>query len=275
MTYATLLVHLELGRPNTGLLKIAAELAGRFHAGVIGIAARQPLQMVYGGGYVVGDLYERDRDDLAAAMKAVELEFRTALVTHIPSVEWRSSQMYGDPADYLANEARAADLIVTGVASGDFLDASRAVNTGDLIMQAGRPVLLVPAAATTLKLDRALIGWKDTRETRRAVSDALPLLKHTTSVTVVEIAAEDELVQARGRVDDVVAWLSRHGIKSEGLARLSTGNDAVALYELGQDSGADVVVAGAYGHSRFREWVLGGVTRELLLSANRCALVSH
>ena len=275
MTYATLMVHMELGHPNTGLLKIAGDLAERFHAGVIGIAARQPLQMIYGDGYIAGDVYERDRDEIVAELKAAELEFRTALGARIPVIEWRSSQTIASLADYLASEARCADLILTGVASGNFLDASRNVNTSDLIMQAGRPVLLVPTSASTLKLDRALVAWKDTRETRRAVSDALPLLKQAKAVTVAELATEEELGNARRRVDDVVAWLSHHGVKAEGLAQLSTGDDAVALYALGQDSGADVVVAGAYGHSRFREWVLGGVTRDLLLSANRCALVSH
>lgn len=130
MTYETLLVHLELGRANAGLLKIAAELAEQFHAAVIGIAARQPLQMIYGDGYAVDELDDRDREELAAEMKAAELEFRTALV-NVPSVDWRMSQMYGYPADFLANEARGADLIVTGVASGDSLDGSRAINTGD------------------------------------------------------------------------------------------------------------------------------------------------
>ena len=275
MTYATLMVHMELGRPNTGLLEIAGDLAERFHAGLIGIAARQPLQMIYGDGYIAGDVYERDRDETVAELKAAELEFRTVLSARIPVIEWRSSQTIASLADYLASEARCVDLILTGVASGDFLDASRNVNTGDLIMQAGKPVLLVPTTANSLKLDRALVAWKDTRETRRAVSDALPLLKQAKAVTVAELATEEELGNARKRVDDVVAWLSRHGVKAEGLAQLSTGDAAVALYALGQDSGADVVVAGAYGHSRFREWVLGGVTRELLLSANRCALVSH
>ena len=275
MTYATLMVHMELGRPNTGLLEIAGDLAERFHAGLIGIAARQPLQMIYGDGYIAGDVYERDRDETVAELKAAELEFRTVLSARIPVIEWRSSQTIASLADYLASEARCVDLILTGVASGDFLDASRNVNTGDLIMQAGKPVLLVPTTANSLKLDRALVAWRDTRETRRAVSDALPLLKQAKAVTVAELATEEELGNARKRVDDVVAWLSRHGVKAEGLAQLSTGDAAVALYALGQDSGADVVVAGAYGHSRFREWVLGGVTRELLLSANRCALVSH
>ena len=275
MTYATLMVHMELGHPNTGLLKIAGDLAERFHAGLIGIAARQPLQMMYGDGYIAGDVYEQDRDEVVAELKAAELEFRTALGARIQVIEWRSSQPIASLADYLASEARCADLILTGVASSDFLNASRNVDTGDLIMQAGRPVLLVPTTASTLKLDRALVAWKDTREARRAVSAALPLLRRAKAVTVVQLATANELGNARKRVDDVVAWLSRHGVKAEGLAQLSTGDDAAALYAVGQDSGADVVVAGAYGHSRFREWVMGGVTRDLLLSANRCALVSH
>ena len=275
MSYATLMVHLELGRPNTGLLKVTAELAERFRAGVIGIAARQPLQLIYGDGYVSGDLYQQDRDEIARELAAAEAEFRAALQGHVAFIEWRSAQTCAYLADYIADEARGADLVLTGVATGDFLDGSRAVNTGELIMQTGRPVLIVPTSASTLTLDHALIGWKDTRETRRAVSDALPLLKHASRVSVVEIARDEDLPAARKHVDDVVAWLGRHAIVAEGSAQLSTGDDATALYAIGQDKGADVVVAGAYGHSRLREWVLGGVTRDLLLSANRCSLVSH
>ena len=275
MSYATLMVHLELAHPNTGLLQITADLAQRFQAGVIGIAARQPLQLVYGDGYVSGDIYQQDRDEIVKELAAAEAEFRTALEGRVAFIEWRSAQTYADLADYMANEARGADLVLTGVATGDFLDGSRAVNTGELVMQAGRPVLIVPTGASALTLDHALIGWKDTRETRRAVSDALPLLKHATRASIVEIAAEDDLLAARKRVADVVTWLGRHSIRAEGSAQLSTGDDASALYAIGQDKGADLVVAGAYGHSRIREWMFGGVTRDLLLSANRCALVSH
>ena len=275
MSYATLMVHLELGRPNLGLLKITAELAERFRAGVIGIAARQPLQLVYGDGYVSGDLYQQDRDETIQQLIAAEAEFRTALQRSVKFIEWRSAQTYADLAHYIANEARGADLVLTGVARGDFLDGSRAVDTGALVMQTGRPVLIVPTSASTLTLDHALIGWKDTREARRAVSDALPLLKHASRVSVVELAGKDDLADAAKRAQDVAAWLGRHAIKADSSAQLTTGDDATALYAIGQDTGADVVVAGAYGHSRLREWVLGGVTRDLLLSANRCSLVSH
>ena len=275
MTYATLMVHLELGRPNAGLLQVTAELAERFQASVIGIAACQPLQMVYGDGYASGDLFEQDRIEIAMEIKLAEAEFRTALDKRVSTLEWRSTEVYAYLSGYVADEARSADLIITGVSSGDFLDSSRAVNTGGLVMQAGRPVLIVPTTATTLKLERVLIGWKDTRETRRAVSDALPLLQRATRVSVVEIAAEEHLAAAHKHVDDVAAWLRRHDVNAEASALLSTGDDATALYAIGQDKGIDVFVAGAYGHSRLREWVLGGVTRDLLLNANRCSFVSH
>ncbi len=275
MSYATLMVHMETGRPNTGLLKITAQLAERFGAGVIGVAVRQPMQMLYGDGYVSGDVYQQDRDEIVKELKAAEAEFRTALEGRVAFVEWRSAQRFAYLAGYLADEARCADLVLTGVASGDFLDASRNVDTGELIMLAGRPVLIVPTTASTLKLGSVLVGWKDTREARRAVSDALPLLKLATQVKVVEIAPEEDLPAAGQHVADVVTWLKRHQVKAEGQALLSTGDDATALYAIGQDQGADVVVAGAYGHSRLREWALGGVTRDLLLSANRCSFVSH
>lgn len=275
MTYPTLMVHLELGRPNSGLLKITGDLAERFRAGVIGIAARQPLQLIYGEGYVSGEIFEQDQRETERELKEAEAEFRAALGPRVATLQWRASSTYGYLSDYIASEARCADLILTGVARGDMLDSSRSTNTADLIMQAGRPVLTVPTTATSLSLAHVLVAWKDTRETRRAASDALPLLERATRVSVVELAAEDELEDAAKRVSDVVVWLRGHGIEADGTASISTGDDATALYAIGQDKGSDVIVAGAYGHSRLREWALGGVTRDLLLSANRCSFLSH
>lgn len=275
MTYAILMVHLELGHSNAGLLRIAGDLAVRFHASVIGIAACRPMQMMYADGYVSGDVMEQDRADMASQLKAAEAEFRSILQERVPVIEWRSTTAYVSLADYLAREARSADLVITGVISGAFLDGSRAMNTSDLVMQVGRPVLIVPAAADTLKLERVIVCWKDTGETRRAIADALPLLKLAAHVTVVEMAAAADLAEARARLADVAGWLKRHGVEAESLAALSTGDDATGLYTITQQLRADVVVAGAYGHSRLREWVLSGVTRDLLLSGDRCALVSH
>jgi nucleotide-binding universal stress UspA family protein len=127
------------------------------------------------------------------------------------------------------------------------------------------------------KLDfgRVVIGWKDTRESRRAVSDALPLLKKAGHVSVVAIADEADFDSVRLQLGDVVSWLGRHGVVAEALVSTSTGDDANRLNDIAWEQGAGVIVAGAYGHSRFREWALGGVTRDLLLRGDRCSLVSH
>jgi nucleotide-binding universal stress UspA family protein len=275
VTYATLMVHLQLGQSNAGLLRIAGDLAERFQAAVIGIAACQPMQ-IYGEGYVPADIIDQDREEIDKEMKAAEAEFRAALGSRIGDLAWRATVAFTSLADYLAQEARCADLLVTGVdRNASLFDASRHVAMGDLVMQIGRPVLVVPAAASKLAFDRIVLGWKDTRETRRAACDALPLLKRAGHVAVVAIAPPEEMTAARAQLEDVVGWLARHGVAAEALASPSTGDDAAELNEIADEQGADLIVAGAYGHSRLREWVLGGVTRDLLLRADRSSLVSH
>lgn len=275
MSYHCLMVHLELGRQNAGLLRIAGELSKRCQATVIGIAACQPMRLMYGDGYVAGDLVEVDREEMQREMQLTEAEFRSALSAHAGPLEWRSAMIFAPLADHLAREARSADLLLTGVVAGDLFNASRAVNAGDLVLQAGRPVLFVPDGAETLPLHHVLVGWKDTREARRAVNDALPLLKRALRVTLVEIATADDQADATARLQDVASWLRRHGVTAQTLVAASNGNDAAQLGSIAIEHGTDLVVAGAYGHSRLREWALGGVTRELLVRADRCALVSH
>ena len=242
---------------------------------LLGIAACQPMQFEYGMGYVSADYFENDMADLRKDSQVAETEFRSALQSRAGSLEWRSTVEFGALSGHIAHEARSSDLIITGVESGGLFEASRLVNTGDLIMQVGRPVLVVPEGAEALALDQVLVAWKDTRETRRAAVDALPLLKKAAHVTLAEIAVETRLPLARKHLEEVAGWLGRHRAKAEGRALLSTGENADQLYAIAKEQGAYVVVAGAYGHSRLREWVLGGVTRDLLLRADLCAFVSH
>ena len=276
MTYSTLMVHLELGRPNTGLLKIVGDFAAKFQASVVGITACQPFQLSYGDGYVSGDVVEQDQAEIQKEVADAELEYRSALAAHAGKLMWRSIVTMEPLSDYVAREARCADLVITSVDTGAALfDTSKHMNVSDLVMRVGRPVLIVPAAADVLKLDRVVVAWKDTREARRAVLDAVPLLKAATSVTVVEIAPEDGLAAARRGLEDVVAWLERHGVTAQPLAVAAAGEDADQLARFVQEHQTDLMVAGAYGHSRLREWVLGGVTHDLLMSAGCCSLVSH
>jgi nucleotide-binding universal stress UspA family protein len=274
MTYKTLMAHLELGHPNAGLLRVVADLAERFDAEAIGVATCHPMQVVYSEGYVAGEFIARDRELRDQEVATAEAEFRAALGPR--AGDWRSAITSDPLADYLAREARGADLIITGVDRAvSLFDNSRHLVIGDFVMHVGRPMLIVPATVEAVSFDRVLVGWKDARESRRAIADALPLLKQAKKVTIVEIAGEDDLAAARGRLDDVVLWLGRHGIAAEPAAVASGRDDTHRLRHLAEEYEADLIVAGAYGHSRVREWVLGGVTRDLLLRAGKCALVSH
>jgi nucleotide-binding universal stress UspA family protein len=146
----------------------------------------------------------------------------------------------------------------------------------DLVLQAGRPLLVVPSSVKWLDLRSALVAWKDCLEARRAVADALPLLAKVKEVTVAGIAEEEGSQAAvRRQTEDVVNWLSRHGIVARAHVPACCGNAVQQLDRIAADTGAGVVVAGAYGRSRFREWVLGGVTQHLVGQTARCALLSR
>ncbi|HKH80667.1 MAG TPA: universal stress protein [Methylovirgula sp.] len=275
MTYATVMVHLELGQSNAHLLNVAGDVAQQFHADVIGIAACQPMQLTFTDGYLPPELIDEDREEIEREFAKAEREFHDALRKRVVGLEWRSRVTFGSLADYIAREARSADLVITGLDKASLLGTSSSVSASELIMCIGRPVLIVPSGPDALKLERVIIGWKDTREARRATFDALPLLKKAAHVSVVEIADEEECGAARARLDDVVGWLARHGVTAQALAFHPAGDDATRLAAIAQEQAADVIVAGAYGHSRVREWILGGVTRDLLLATPRCALMSH
>ena len=275
MSYSTLMVHLNLGSANTSLLQTASDLAERYQSRVIGVVACQPALMFYGDGYVSGAAFELNREELKREMKDAEEQFRNALHNRVGTLEWRSAMIYTSLVEHIASEARCADMVITSAQKGDFLDASRIVSAGELVLQAGRPVLFVPAVVQRPKLERVVVAWKDTREARRAVVDALPMLKTAAHVAVVEVTTQDDQQAAGLRLADVASWLKRHGISAETVVHHSVGDDAAQLSAVAFEQDADLVVAGAYGHSRIREWVLGGVTRSLLQTMNLCALVSH
>jgi nucleotide-binding universal stress UspA family protein len=276
MGFATLMVHLELGRPNTAILTIAADLAERMNANVIGIGICQPARLLYNDGYIPANVLEQERTEIADEMKAAEAELRAALAPRPDSVDWRSAVVYTPLSEHLAQEACRADVVITGVdRTTSLFDMSHHVDIGDFVMRAGRPCLIVPNGIDALPLKHVVAGWKDTGETRRAVRDALPLMKLAGRVTLVSIVPKDEVDTAHARLGDVAAWLKRHGIDVDALVTASTGDDAARLDAIMAEQGADLLVAGAYGHSRVREWALGGVTRDLLLRGTRCSLVSH
>jgi nucleotide-binding universal stress UspA family protein len=273
MTYSTLMVHLDLDRPNDTRLQIAGDLAERFDARLIGIAAADIQPLYYMEGAAAQDLLEQDRARLKSQIADCEAQFRRLLKGRAGKIEWRSALDW--PIDFVTRNARAADLIITGAQSGR-TDSTRQINSGELVLRAGRPVLAVPQQVEWLKLNNMVVAWKDTREARRAVSDALPLLHKAREVVVVELLEPGaDQVAAKARVDDVAGWLVRRGIAASSIATKALIGVSDRLAILAQDEGAGIIVAGAYGHTRFQEWVFGGVTRDLLGQQKCCALLSH
>ena len=276
MTYKTVMVGLALGQPNDARLEVAAQLAKWFGARVIGVAGAEFSPPLY---FTEGEPAQRLIDQGWAAVKnrLKELEggFRAAMQNRAVEVEWRCGEDF--PTRFIVRQARASDIIVVGEdARCGLADPFVQVNPSDLVMQVGRPLLVVPESCSWLDLRSVLVAWKDTTEARRAVNDALPLLHKSTEITIVEIV-EDEADRAAAllRVEDVAAWLSRHGVRASQQVPGQCGDAAAQLEQVASDVGAGVVIAGAYGHSRLSEWILGGVTRRLINPAIRCSLLSH
>ena len=269
------MVVLELGRSNERLLAFAANLATRMGISLTGVAACQPMAAVYDQTMILEDYVQRDRDELDTEVKAAKTEFEGALTGKGIDFSWHATVTIGSLWEYTVARARAADIILCATGREQITVTSRRAGISDMVMHAGRPVLLVPSTVAKLALDHAVVAWKDTREARRAVAYALPLLKLARKVTVIEIAGEAELNDATLRLADLVAWLDRHRIAAVAAPHLGVGDDATQLARFMDSADADLTVAGAYGHRRLREWALGGVTRDLLLAPTRCALVSH
>jgi nucleotide-binding universal stress UspA family protein len=274
MSYATLMVHVDVDGEMGGRVNVAAGLADLFDASLIGIAAWAPMSVF------LAEKAREDRapdethlQDMKALLDQKGQQFCAAVGTGSRGVEWRSVLDF--PSEAVAREARAADLVVVGNAREN-RDPFRALDPGSLLLKAGRPVLVVPRRVTTLSPRRVAIAWKDVREARRAVLDALPFLQKAESVMIVEISEDSGGEPSLLRLKDVAGYLARHRVEIV-VERVRSAEVTAtnSLLRLVHDENINLIVAGAYGHSRLGEWVFGGVTRELLAESPICCLFSH
>lgn len=277
MTYATVMVSLALDQSNEARLQVAGGLAERFEAAIIGVAAAQFAPPLYfSDGAEAQALIDEGEASVKRRLAGLEAQFREATKNRGGHVEWRSAMDF--PARFVLAQARCADIVVSGGQSPAFSDAFSLVSPKDLVMQAGRPLLVVPDRANWLDLRNVLVAWKDTPQARRAVADALPMLRKARDVTIVEIPEQgDDRSAVMAGVTDVAAWLGRHGVTATARVSEAHGGEApaVQLEKVAGDVGAGLIVAGAYGHSRFRELILGGVTQYLVTQTTRSVLLSH
>lgn len=277
MTYMTVMVSLALNQPNNARLQVAGELAERFEAALVGVAAAKFAPPLYfTDGAAAQRLIDQEEASVKRCLADLEAEFRGATRTRGGRVEWRGATDF--PARFVLAQARCADIVVSGGQSPAFSDAFSLVSSRDLVMQIGRPLLVAPDRINWLDLRSVLVAWKDTPEARRAVADALPMLRKAKDVAIVEIPeADDDRSTVMAHVSDVAAWLARHGVTATARVAEATGSEtaAVQLERVAGEVGAGLIVAGAYGHSRFCELILGGVTQYLVTQTARCVLLSH
>jgi nucleotide-binding universal stress UspA family protein len=274
MAYATLMVHVDLDTASDARIRLAYGLADRFESALIGVAGCAPRSPIVAEGAAMDPtLMKRDLDDMAAQLKRRGDQFLAIAKKGSRKIEWRSDLDF--PTDVISHEARAADLVIIGrePVSGD---AYRSLNPGNVLLNTGRPVLVTPSGLNTLRAQRVMIAWKETRESRRAVVDALPFLHDAEKVFIVEVCEEGEEEKAQHHLRDVMKFLERHRITtSAGVMLHVVGSATDELLRIIQEEQIDLLVAGAYGHSRLGEWAFGGVTRDLLARSPICCLFSH
>ena len=280
MGYKTIVLHLDASRQRRQCLEVAFEQAGRFDAHLVGLYAPGPPFVPSPAlGEIGPTALEFETRNRKAAAQAAQEAFREASARH-PAVkcEWRASN--GDAVAAACLSARYADLFIAG--QPQFRDADAGVIApvfaADVLLTSGRPVLFVPYAGTFPKVGhRVLIAWNASPEAARAVSDALPILKGASRVEVTAFDP-DSLNSHHGDVPgaDIGLFLARHGIKVSVTQQTGSGLDVgLQLLSRAADQSADLIVMGAYGHSRLREWILGGATQTLLESMTVPVLMSH
>ncbi len=226
---------------------------------------------------VIAEIYDQLRSQADAQAERV----RNRLGRETISSEVRMLESVAtEPSLTVAMQARHADLsVLTGPGGREDAGGSISIYFGKLLMESGRPLLVVPPhhdVEATAR--RVMVAWQPTREATRALHDALPLMQHADVVEVVAIESEPgERGHGGEPCADIAAHLARHGLEVNVQVRRRRSSETVstALLRLAADSGAQLLVAGGYGHSRLREWALGGTTLELLEAAHLPVLFSH
>lgn len=271
MSYTSIMVSVDLAGHAAERIKVAAHLADDVGALLIGVAAQRPDHAAAPVGPTGASLclLPVSPEDTKRELAKCHALFRDATQGR-DRVEWRSD--VASPMHYLIEQGRAADLIVLGRPPTGGSAHHDLVDPGAFVMSAGRPVLVTPPGVDYLDGQRVVIAWKDTREARRAVFDAMPLLKRAKYVNVVALQDDEQPTGAQ----DVARYLQGHGVQATvAEQRIAGTTTPEALLELTSECGADLIVMGAYGHGRLREWVFGGVTRDLLSGSPVCCLMSH
>lgn len=276
MSYKTILVQIDGGKRCSVRVDVAIRLAQQHDAHLVALHVLPPFEPP---GYVAAEMgpaiLDAQKHAAAAEMERAEREFNNqASAAGLRNVEWRTA--IDEPVDAMTLHARYADLVVIG--QSDRSDGSNmaADFPQRLVLAAGRPVLILPSVGSFATIGkRILVAWNGGREATRAVTDAIPMLRLADNVNVMAVNPKRG---EHGNVPgaDIGLYLARHGVrvevKTDHGAEIDVGNE---LLSRAADLDADLIVMGGYGHSRLKEWALGGATRTILESMTVPVLMSH
>lgn len=275
MALKDILVHIDGTKASTGRLAVAMDLARTHDAHLTALyVIPQYLIPPYAEVQIGSEIIAAQREAGHQQAARMEKVFQETLGGSGLSHEWRVVE--GDLISCLALHGRYADLVVAGQADQDDPESLDPATTDHLVLEVGRPVLFVPyIGAPNVLGEKIMVAWNATREAVRAVSDAMPLLQRAQRVEVVTVnpshGAEGDVPGA-----DICLHLARHGVRAEAhqivVSDIDVGN---LLLSRAADEEVDLIVMGAYGHSRFRELVFGGATRHLLDHMTVPVMMSH
>lgn len=276
MSYKTILVHIDSDKRCTKRTEVAIQLAKQYDACLVGLHAYFPYTPP---GYIMAHM---GAEVIAAQHKAAievmtetEKTFRKqASAAGLENTEWHTA--HDDPVSAMSLQARYADLLVIG--QSDATDDSGVDKDFPerLILLSGRPVLVLPEIGDFACVGkRIIVAWNASREAARAITNAIPFFKLADQVYIVTIPPKTD-EKDKIPTEQIVQYLSRHGVQAEvdenrGV-EIDVGNE---LLSRAAALSADLLVMGCYGHSRVREWVLGGATRTILETMTIPVLMSH
>jgi len=276
MTYKTILVHLNDSRRAEKVLEPAAQLAVRFNARLIGlhVCSAVPASPIPMASSSLGAIVAAERRN----SEAIADIFKHMTTGQSYVAEWQLQKVsHLDLAAEVMGRGRAADLIVAGQTDPEW-DLSPVLDFPEhLALESGRPVLIIPYAGRYPTIGRrVVVAWKPARESARAVFDALPLLLGAEIVHILEIKERADDASTLAPDTSIAAALARHGLKPElrtSIApEISIGDEILSR---AADLDADLLVMGAYGHSRLRELIFGGTTRHIARHMTLPTLLSH
>ena len=270
-----IVVNLMVAGSRDAAAAYAVSVAKTFDAHLAGIAfAYEPVLPAIVGGGIPESVIEEQREENEKAAKSAVAQFEATAKDVKHETRMVPASLAG-AADTFGEIARVFDLAIVGQSERDRVGPEELIVEGALF-GSGRPILVVPADYQGgMRLDRVLVCWNGGRNAARATANALPFLRRANAVEIVTVGTEAS-APAETSAADLSRHLARHGITAD-VKRIEPGNLKVsaAILNYAAKSGAGMLVMGGYGHSRLREFILGGTTRGVLAAMTVPTLMSH